>query len=157
MLAYENSWISADQIPERAVDQGLIDRLGSLDDQVGGESSRYSLSTQWQNKGWTMNAYAIRSDLDLFSNFTYFLDDPINGDQFEQVDSRMIYGGSVEHRQTSHLGDRHLSQHYGVQVRYDDILDVALYRPANSLFPRSDSFSRGGHRITKPDRDGVAN
>ena len=130
-LAYENHWNSADQIPKRAVDQNLISRLGSLDDQVGGESYRYSLSAQWQNKGWLANAYVIRSELDLFSNFTYFLDDPVNGDQFEQVDSRMIYGGSLEHKMTSHIGNHHLRQHFGVQYRYDDIDDVALYRTAS--------------------------
>ncbi|MFK8068814.1 MAG: TonB-dependent receptor [Gammaproteobacteria bacterium] len=130
-LAYENDWNSADQIPQRAIDQGRINRLGSLDEQVGGDASRYSISTQWHGKEWSMNAYAIRSKLDLFSNFTYFLDDPVNGDQFEQVDSRTIYGASIQRQIISHIDDRHLRQNYGLQLQFDDIDDVALYRTAN--------------------------
>ena len=82
-MGYDNSWNSADQIPERAVKSGLIDELGSLDDSVGGESSRYSLSTSWRRDGVQVSAYAIRYDMNLWSNFTYYLDDTSNGDQFE--------------------------------------------------------------------------
>ena len=97
LMAYDNRWNSADQIPERAVRSGLISDLGSIDDSLGGESSRYSLSggvTGALAGGvFDVSAYAIDYDLTLFSNFTYFLDDPINGDQFSQFDSRKIYGG----------------------------------------------------------------
>ena len=82
LMAYDNSWNSADQIPGRAVEQGIIDELGSLDGTVGGESSRYSLSAYWQVGGWQGSAYAIDYDLNLWSNFTYFLDDENSGDQF---------------------------------------------------------------------------
>ena len=56
-MAYSNQWNSADQIPTRAVDQGIIDKLGSIDDTVGGESSRYSASLHWQNSNWHALAY----------------------------------------------------------------------------------------------------
>ncbi len=128
LMLYDNEWNSADQIPERAVNSGLIDRLGSIDTTVGGESSRFSLSTQWRKNDWQANAYAVQSKLNLFSNFTYFLDDPVNGDQFEQVDDRRLYGGSVNRRIVSQIGDKTLQQFMGVQLRYDDISEVALYR-----------------------------
>lgn len=130
-LGYKNDWNSADQIPQRAVEQGLVDRLGSLDEQVGGASSRYSLSTQWQGKEWLLTAYSVRSELDLFSNFTYFLDDPVNGDQFEQLDSRTIYGGNIERKTSASFANRDFRLHYGMQLQYDDIDDVALYRTAD--------------------------
>ena len=98
LMGYNNSWNSADQIPTRAIQQGLIDELGSIDDSVGGESSRYSLSMTVENGGWRGSVYMIDYELNLWSNFTYFLDDEINGDQFEQVDDRRIYGGQIEYR-----------------------------------------------------------
>ncbi len=130
-MAYNNEWNSADQIPQRAVDSGLISELGSLDTTVGGDSERYSVSGSWQYSGWTVNAYAIHSQLDLFSNFTYFLDDPVNGDQFEQVDDRMIYGGDVSHYMNHSLLNLPVQHYYGVQFRYDEIDEVALNRTRN--------------------------
>jgi outer membrane receptor for ferrienterochelin and colicin len=129
-LGYDNSWNSADQIPERAVSSGLIDPLGSLDTSVGGDSSRYSLSMNWHNNEWKMSAYAIDSDLDLFSNFTYYLDDPINGDQFEQVDDRQIYGASATRFFSLQLGNAHIHQKLGADIQYDDIAKVGLYKTA---------------------------
>lgn len=130
-MAYDNRWNSADQIPTRAVEQGIIDRLGSIDDDVGGNSSRYSLSAQWQNKDWQTSAYWIRSDLNLFSNFTYLLDNPEQGDEFKQVDSRDIYGGSISYNQLIKLAGYTVKQRLGIQLRIDDINDVGLYHSQN--------------------------
>ena len=69
----------------------------------------------------------MRSRLDLFSNFTYFLDDPVNGDQFEQVDRRTVAGGAASHSWTSQTLGRPVQQTVGVQLRSDDIPEVALY------------------------------
>lgn len=126
-MGYDNSWNSADQIPERAVKSGLIDELGSLDTTVGGESSRYSVNAQWQNEQWTASAYAISYDMQLWSNFTYFLDDPVNGDQFEQVDDRMIFGGQVSYQQFGELAGKPMTNLFGVQTRVDNIDEVGLY------------------------------
>ena len=65
MMAYDNSWNSADQIPSRAVDQGIIDELGSIDKTVGGESSRYSLNANLELGNWIGSAYVIDYDLNL--------------------------------------------------------------------------------------------
>lgn len=127
-MAYDNSWNSADQIPQRAVEQGLLDELGSLDTTVGGESSRYSFSTQWQNEHVNLSFYAINYDLNLWSNFTYFLDDPVNGDQFEQVDERLIYGGEASFQFANTISNMPVQHKVGVQWRVDDIDEVALYR-----------------------------
>ncbi len=127
LMAYKNSWNSADQIPARAVTENIIDPLGSLDTGVGGKSSRYSLSTAWHNEQWSAHAYAINSDLDLFSDFTYFLDDPINGDQFEQVDQRTIFGGNLSKTWQNDLNGKDIEYNVGGEFRYDDIGEVALY------------------------------
>ena len=127
LMAYKNSWNSADQIPDRAVTQHIIDPLGSLDAGVGGESSRYSLSTSWKNDTYSAHAYAIKSSLDLFSNFTYFLDDPIDGDQFEQVDERTIIGGQFSKDWSAYLSGKDIDYKIGAEFRYDNIGQVGLY------------------------------
>lgn len=95
-LAYAAKTNSNDQIPQRAVTQGLITTLGALDPTDGARTSRFIISLQ-RNKGdgWYVNAYAQKYYLALYSNFTYFLRDPINGDQFEQLDDRFTFGGAV--------------------------------------------------------------
>ena len=127
-MAYKNEWNSADQIPERAVEQGLIDRLGSIDTTVGGESSRYSFNVNWQMGSWSASAYYINYDLNLWSNFTYFLDDETDGDQFEQVDDRKIYGGELSYQMESSWQNRPVSNRFGLQFRADDIAEVGLYQ-----------------------------
>jgi len=127
LMAYDNSWNSADQIPSRAVEQGVIDELGSLDPTVGGESSRYSVNVNWQQGGWRGSAYVIDYDLNLWSNFTYYLDDEVDGDQFEQVDDRRIYGGQLSYHLDDSLAGLATTNRFGVELRVDDIDEVGLY------------------------------
>ncbi|MGB1139848.1 MAG: TonB-dependent receptor [Halioglobus sp.] len=127
-MGYDNSWNSADQIPLRAVRSGLIDELGSIDDTLGGESSRYSYSIDWAIDHFTVNAYAIDYELDLWSNFTYLLDDPVNGDQFQQVDRRWIYGGTGTYGDRFDWSGRTVETTLGIDYRLDDIDEVGLYR-----------------------------
>ncbi len=128
LMGYDNQWMAADQIPSRAVEQQVINRLGSLDEDVGGESSRYSVSGQWQSPEWKINAYLIDSQLNLFSNFTYFLDDPINGDEFEQVDDRQVIGGEIKRNLARIIAGKPVTHTFGVQVRHDTIDEVGLYK-----------------------------
>jgi len=129
---YDVSWNSADQIPQRAVDEGLIPPLGSIDTTAGGDTRRISGSGEinWTSKYSEnrINAYVVGYDLQLWSNFTYLLDDPVNGDQFEQLDNRTIYGGEWRADWISGPDSKHLHHHSGVQVRYDDISAVGLFR-----------------------------
>lgn len=128
LMAYSADWNSADQVPLRAVDSGAVSRLGTIDDTVGGSTSRYSLSGRWHrdfgDAQLTARAYAIDYELDLFSNFTYFLEDPQNGDQFQQVDDRAVYGGDLRWRRSVDDDAAHV---IGFNVRYDDIDSVGLY------------------------------
>jgi outer membrane receptor protein involved in Fe transport len=130
-MAYRAKWNSTDQIPARAIDSGLIGRFGALDPTDGGDTSRYSGSVEWQrshsNDSLKVVAYGIGYDLNLFSNFTYFLDDPVHGDQFHQADHRFITGGRVTYRRLSRWADREVQNTFGVQVRNDDITNVGLY------------------------------
>jgi len=124
-MGYDGRWDSTDQIPERAVSQGLIGRFGLIDPTDGGDSSRYSLAAELRRgdeRSLTrVNVYALKYDLALFSNFTYFLDDPENGDQFEQVDDRVVAGFQAERQWVSSWGGREVESTLGLQARGDEI------------------------------------
>lgn len=122
-MAYGNRWTSTDQIPLRAV--SAIGRFGSLDPSDGGDASRLSLSTRWSrsdaDSASRIEAYAIRSTMSLFSNFTYRLSDPANGDQFQQYDKRTLGGFAMSHVFKGALMGRRIETEIGVQGRADDI------------------------------------
>ncbi|HUQ83186.1 MAG TPA: TonB-dependent receptor plug domain-containing protein [Gemmatimonadaceae bacterium] len=131
-MAYRNRWRSSDQIPQRAVDEGSIGRFGYIDGTDGGNTQRYSVSGSWNRVGGksTQKAqlFGIYSDLSLFSNFTYFLDDPDRGDQFNQRERRTVIGGNVSHaQQVQVLGLDHTVT-VGLQTRADFLSPVGLYR-----------------------------
>ncbi|MEX0962825.1 MAG: TonB-dependent receptor [Pseudohongiellaceae bacterium] len=127
-MGYDNRWNSADQIPSRAVDSGQISKFGSIDPTVGGDSSRYSLSANWNRKlesgSIAASLYGIDYDMELYSNFSYFT--TAAGDQFQQLDQRRIYGGSLEWSQESQLGSLPSVNTLGTQLRVDDIDKVGL-------------------------------
>lgn len=130
-MAYSSNWNSTGQVPQRAIDQGLINRLGTLDPTDGGTSSRFSLSSNWAQSsehGQTnVSAYVVRSDLRLFSNFTYFLNNPIDGDQFSQLDGRTLGGVDARHTFDWRFASLESQTRVGVQSRYDDI-HVGLFK-----------------------------
>ncbi len=130
-MGYDGRWDSTDQIPLRAVESGQIGRFGNVDPTDGGESGRYSLSLDWKHASkdalTQTSAYVIRYDLNLFSNFTYFLDDPVNGDQFEQADRRTTSGAQISHRWLGRWGGLDTENQAGFQFRNDDIGLVGLY------------------------------
>ncbi len=131
-MAYDATWDSTDQIPRRAIGS-RIDRLGNIDDSIRGESSRYSLTAEWerdQADGRThVDFYLGRYNLDLFSNFTYFLNDPVNGDQFEQEDGRWFLGG--EARRIWEFGQGN-SLTVGLQTRHDFLDGIGLYNTTDT-------------------------
>lgn len=130
-MAYDGRWTATDQIPQRAVDAGLIGRFGSLDASDGGESRRYSLSLDYVAPlaGGTLRstAYGFTYDLDLYSNFTYFLTDPVNGDQFLQADDRRVYGWWGDWTRGDEWFGRPVQNRLGFEWRRDRIDPIGLY------------------------------
>jgi len=124
-LAYTNSWHSTDQIPQRAVLDGSLNRFGAVDQTDGGDTQRYSLSMRWAQSGdrggSIVEAYAIYSTLNLFNNFTYFLDNPDQGDQFQQSDKRKVMGVNASQLFRHQLAGFNSETTVGTQIRYDDI------------------------------------
>jgi len=116
-MAYRGRWNSTDQIPLRAVEDGRLGRFDLVDGSDGGRATRSSLSANWHGNSdagaSTLSASVVANRLALYSNFTYFLDDPVNGDQFSQPDRRVTSAISGTHR----WGDNRL----GFQVQNDNI------------------------------------
>ena len=125
--AYDSEWNATDQIPERAVRSGSISLRGNIDDDLGGETSRYAITAQLDWQHWSVNAYAIDYDFTLYSNFTYNLDDPILGDEFEQRDQRRVYGLSLRGGTDAADAPGRSALRWGADVRFDDIDEVGLY------------------------------
>jgi outer membrane receptor protein involved in Fe transport len=130
-MAYSNGWTSTDQVAQRAIDQNIIGRFGSLDATDGGTSSRFSLSGNWAQSSDAgqskISAYVVRSSLQLFNDFTYFLVDPVNGDQFSQLDRRTLYGFNASHNFDARFAGIATQTRIGLQTRADDI-NVGLFR-----------------------------
>lgn len=124
LSGYHSRWTSTDQVPERAIASGLIPRLGFIDDDLGGRSSRLALTFNGKWGETQATAYALGSRFRLTSNFTYFLDDPINGDEFRQADRRGVFGGAIRHAVP---GDT-VTWRVGADTRFDRIGTIGLYR-----------------------------
>lgn len=127
-MHYRGHWNSTDQIPLRAVSSGQLGRYDTVDLSDGGEAERSSLSGVWRKTGAetasSLSAYVIRNRGDLYSNFTYFMNDPVNGDQFSQPDRRVTTGLDGSH--TWHVyrkGDIASDLTAGVQVQNDNIFN----------------------------------
>ena len=155
-MAYSADWNSTDQIPQSAIDKGIIGLYGALDPSDGGKQNRYSLSTEWRRTGagsrTAANAYVIRSRLNLFSNFEFFLGSP-DGSQFEQAEKRTIFGGDANHTWFGKLGERSMTNRIGLQARRDRLDPVALYSTKNRQ--RVDKLDYDGNTIpfvTREDR-----
>ncbi|TBN04418.1 TonB-dependent receptor [Hyunsoonleella flava] len=135
---FQSKWDASGQIPQRAVDQGLISRFGAIDDTEGGNTSRTNI---WMNhikhfdehSSLTSSAYVSNYDFELFSNFTFFLDDPVNADQIRQYEERTIIGAKSIYEKSLHLEDhdKQLKYRVGVGFRYDDVNDNQLSRTKN--------------------------
>lgn len=130
-MTYSGRWSSTDQVPDRAVQQGVIDRYGSLNPTDGGWSTRSSLSfnqvARTDDGQSQLSAYVIRYRLQLWSTFTYYLKDAVNGDQMLQNDARVVYGGKAAKSWNTRLGSASMTNLVGVQVRLDDIPDVGIF------------------------------
>ncbi|RJE74589.1 TonB-dependent receptor [Reichenbachiella sp. MSK19-1] len=129
---FYSKWTASGQIPVRAVESGQITRYGAIDDTEGGETARTNLNLQLVQdlKGatWSNQLYYSRYDFNLVSNFTFFLNDPVNGDQITQSETRDIIGYKSEYKRSDYLGSIQLQSKAGATMRYDHVDDIRLSR-----------------------------
>lgn len=133
---FRSRWDHSGQIPLRAIADGSITRFGAIDDTEGGETSRSNLNLVFMknlgNRTFLKNqVYFVKYDFELYSNFTFFLEDPINGDQIRQKESRNIIGYNGSWNKEATIGGKRLTTEAGLQIRFDEVDDVELSRSKN--------------------------
>ena len=133
LTAYDSEWVSTNQVPQRAVASGQIDRFGFIDPDLGGQSHRYSLSGRFELGEWDLTAYASAYYMSLINNPTYVLNDPINGDEFEQEDERLLFGGSLLRKGAFDFLGLQAASLVGAEVRYDDVQELNLFNTRSRL------------------------
>ncbi|NOT52679.1 MAG: TonB-dependent receptor [Chitinophagaceae bacterium] len=136
---FDSKWNASGQIPGRAVQSGMIGRFGAIDDTEGGNTSRTNVSIKF-NKQWKSNwkttdqLYFSRYKFNLFSNFTFFLDDPVNGDMINQKEERNTWGYTTTAAKSYLLGNKKATTEFGAGFRYDNIMDIELSKTNRTTF-----------------------
>jgi hypothetical protein len=148
-MAYANHWTSTDQVPERAIASGALGRYDSEDPTDGGKTNRFALSGRVAGTddagSWKANAYVVKSQLDLYNNFTYVLRDQQAGDQFHQHDDRLMLGANVSRTLDGSFAGLPMQTTFGTQTRYDDIALALSYTTQRAFLShvRSDKVGEG--------------
>lgn len=136
LSAFTSRWMASGQIPDRAVAGGLIGFFGAIDDREGGSTSRYNASVEWNFR--TPSGASVKQQLfysrylfELYSNFTFFKEDPVNGDQIRQKEARDLAGYQIQYEKDHSLGRRQARLMTGLQIRYDAVQNIELSRTVN--------------------------
>lgn len=134
---FQSKWDASGQIPQRAVDAGLITRFGAIDNTEGGNTSRTNLLLNHEFRLDTRSkvvskAFISHYDFELFSNFTFFLEDPVNGDQIRQYETRTLMGAETMFQSVLKQDEKAtVDFRSGIGFRYDDVNDIQLSRTVN--------------------------
>jgi len=133
LTAYHATWNATDQVPQRAIDSGLIGRFGNIDPYLGGLTTRIGLTGNGHFGHAEFNLYALYYRFRLTSNFTYFLDDPVNGDEFQQRDQRGVFGGSIRRDVPTTIAGLPVTFTVGADGRWDHIGKIGLYHTVRAV------------------------
>ncbi|PIB37459.1 TonB-dependent receptor [Reichenbachiella sp. 5M10] len=133
-----SKWDASGQIPQRAVDSGDITRFGAIDDTEGGNTSRSNIILNYiksvSEDAFVKNTvYYTHYDFELFSNFTFYLFDPVNGDQIRQYEDRQLYGVTSEYNQSLDFGAHEGLLQVGIGYRNDQSRNNELSHTANRV------------------------
>ncbi len=136
---FTSKWNASGQVPERAVNDGTINRFGSIDPTEGGNTERHNanliITHQFKNSAnWENQAFYSRYKFNLYSNFTFFLNDPVNGDEIQQSENRNIIGYATKLNHIHFFGDKTLYSTYGAGLRYDATRDSRLSNVVSRKF-----------------------
>jgi hypothetical protein len=128
---FKSEWDASGQLPERAISDGLVKRFGAIDNTEGGITGRSNVNfalTKIHDDGSSFRnqVYFSNYNFELYSNFTYFLHDSINGDEIRQKEERNIYGYMGTYQKEIALGNKSIRTEAGVGIRYDDISNIEL-------------------------------
>ncbi|MFD0843913.1 TonB-dependent receptor [Flaviramulus multivorans] len=133
---FTSRWDASGQIPQREVDNGNISRFGAIDDTEGGTTQRTNFNVEYSkyvsnNTTLKTNAFYSHYEFELYSNFTFFLEDPINGDQIKQKENRDIFGLNSNLTYNTYLGNTAVTLNSGLGFRHDITKDTELSKTLN--------------------------
>ncbi len=133
LSTFTSKWEASGQVPDRAVRSGRIKRFGAIDDTEGGNTSRTNANIKllktFDNGDFLKNQfYYVRNQFQLFSNFTFFLNDPVNGDQIQQIENRDIFGYKLVYTFDRAAGKSDFRTEVGLDIRYDKTKGTELSR-----------------------------
>lgn len=133
---FNSKWDASGQIPQRAIDAGLITRFGAIDNTEGGNTQRTNVNLQYlkhvdEHTFVRSTAFYSRYNFELYSNFTFFLEDPVNGDQIRQKENRSIFGFESELNKNYYPGGNPLAFKAAVGLRNDNVNDIELSHTVN--------------------------
>ncbi|MDD7884413.1 TonB-dependent receptor [Flavivirga sp. 57AJ16] len=133
---FTSRWDASGQIPQRAVNAGSISRFGSIDDTEGGTTSRTNFNLEFTKQvsdytTFKTNAFYSNYNFELYSNFTFFLEDITNGDQIKQKENRDVFGVNTAFSTETFLGKTPLNINYGLGLRHDISNDNELSKTIN--------------------------
>ena len=131
LSAFDSKWDASGQIPSRALQEGYVQRFGSLDPSEGGYTQRYNANltlTRVYPNGihWESQLYGTKYRFNLYSDFTYFLKDSVHGDEIQQSERRKLYGASTKVTTRTRLWHWTLIHVYAAGVRYDQVTNSEL-------------------------------
>ncbi len=131
LSTFTSKWDASGQIPQRAVRSGRIGRFGAIDANEGGATSRSNANIKllktFDNGAALKNQfYYVRNQFQLFSNFTFFRNDPVNGDEIQQVEKRDIFGYNLAYNFDHSLGNTTFKTEVGLNIRYDQTKGTEL-------------------------------
>jgi hypothetical protein len=130
---FTSKWNASGQIPERSVADGTVGYFGAIDNTEGGRTSRYNASIEMVNNltdGSVLkhSIFYTRYLFELYSNFTFFKEDPVNGDQIRQKEARDILGYTSSFKKDYRFAGIETQTTAGIQIRYDIIKNNELSR-----------------------------
>ena len=131
---FSSEWTASGQIPQRLIDAGIISRFGSVDDTEGGKTSRSNLNFEYykpisENLFFKGNTFYNNYQFELYSNFTFFLENPVDGDQIKQKENRIIYGFNGEFNKK--ISNSKSNYQVGFGLRTDETKDTELSNTKN--------------------------
>jgi len=135
---FSSEWDASGQVPQRSINDGSISRFGAIDDTEGGNTSRSDIALTYNkilndHSSIRNTLFLSNYDFELYSNFTFFLNDPVNGDQIRQVEERTLFGFNSEYFRSFHADKFDGDWQVGVSLRNDDSNDNELSRTSNRV------------------------
>jgi len=133
---FTSKWDASGQIPVREVNNGNISNFGAIDDTEGGFTSRSNANVQFStildnDIAMQSNVFYSKYNFELYSNFTFFLEDPVNGDQIKQKENRDIFGLNTQFNKSVNYNSFDVNYTAGLGLRFDDIKDIELSHTLN--------------------------